>query len=34
MAHDLAFFTVDQRDECLEQLDHESKKVRSLIKRF
>ncbi|HNC84429.1 MAG: four helix bundle protein [Nitrospira sp.] len=34
IAQDLTFITVVQRDELLEQLDHESKMVRSLIKRL
>ena len=34
IAHDLALITVAQRDELLERLDHESKMVRSLIKRL
>ena len=34
VAHDLGFLSVDDRDKVLEQLDHESRMMRNLIKRL
>ncbi|MDH4097199.1 MAG: four helix bundle protein [Nitrospira sp.] len=34
VAHDLDFLSVDDRDNVLEQLDHESRMLRNLIKRL
>jgi four helix bundle protein len=34
VAHDLGFLAVGDRDEVLEQLDHESRMLRNLIKRL
>ena len=34
LAHELAFMAGAKRDELLEQLDHESKMLRNLIKRL
>jgi four helix bundle protein len=34
VAHDLGFLSVGDRDKVLEQLDHESRMMRNLIKRL
>ena len=34
VAHDLGFLSVGNRDKMLEQLDHESRMLRNLIKRL
>ena len=34
VAHDLGFLSIGDRDEVLEQLDHESRMLRNLIKRL
>jgi four helix bundle protein len=34
VAHDLGFLLFDDRDKMLEQLDHESRTLRNLIKRL
>jgi len=34
VAHDLGFLSIGDRDEVLEQLDHESRMLRNFIKRL